>query len=492
MSRIIQCVPNFSEGRDPAVVQALLVAVRSVPGIWLLDHSMDADHHRAVLTFVGPPEAVGDAALQAIRTATRLIDLRRHTGVHPRIGATDVVPFVPIQGVTMEDCVALARRIGRKVGEELGIPVFLYEEAASDPRRARLESIRRGGLLGLKSRMESDATWTPDYGPAVLHETAGAIVIGARPTLIAFNVNLKTSELPIAQAVAKAVRQSNGGLPGVKAIGVELPSRGLVQVSMNLTDYRVTPLHIAFQAVKKECAKYGADIAGSEFIGLVPQEALDQVGAAFLECERFDATHVLETRMRAARSLTGALAEFLNEVAAPKPAPAGGSVAALVGALAASLGVMGGRLTKRTADEAGLLGASERLYELIQADMEAYEGVARAAKIPKGDPARTHQMEAALHQAIDVPLEIAETVCVAARAIHTCRGFAKPALHSDLTVAIIMAIAAAEAGLHTALVNVKLLKNIKITEYFEARIGRTSSSLEELRRLCYTPPSSQL
>ncbi|MFN3680805.1 MAG: glutamate formimidoyltransferase, partial [Nitrospira sp.] len=262
MRPLIECVPNFSEGRDRAIVESLAAAITSVADVRLLGYTMDPDHHRSVLTFVGPPEAVGEAAWRAIVKATELIDLRHHQGVHPRIGATDVVPFVPFQNSSMDDCVQLARRIGERVGTALNIPVFLYEEAASSTMRHKLETIRRGGLKGLASRMAQDQAWAPDFGPLHLHETAGAIAIGARQPLIAFNVNLATTALSIAQDIARSIRESNGGLPCLKAIGVPLTSRGLVQVAMNLTDYHVTSLSQAFHAVEIEAAKRGVEIAG--------------------------------------------------------------------------------------------------------------------------------------------------------------------------------------------------------------------------------------
>lgn len=493
MNPIVKCVPNVSEGRNPATIQALIAVVTSVPGVWLLDHTMDPDHHRSVLTFAGRPEAVGDAAFLVIKTATRLIDLRHHVGVHPRVGATDVVPFVPLQDIAMEDCAQLARTLGRQVGAELGIPVFLYEEAATNRDRVKLEAIRRGGLTGLAARMASDPAWMPDFGPQHLHETAGAIVVGARRPLIAFNVDLKTTELPIAQAIARTVRHSSGGLPCVKAIGVKLASRGMVQVSMNLTDYHVTPMHVAFQAVKDEAAKYGVDIAGSELIGLVPQEALDQAGVASLQLERFDRSQILETRMAAAmagsvESVTS-VSGYLQAVAAAKPTPAGGSVAALVGALAASLGLMGARFGQQPAAQQQLLPLSKRLYALVEGDIEAYEAVARAGKIPQERPERAAEMEAAMRRATEVPMEIAELSCEAGGAIHACLKQAKPAVHSDLTVGTIMAIAAAEAGLHTVKVNMKMLTNHEVKKEFDSRVRQTTRSLEELRGLCYTPPS---
>src|SRR5262245_42288263 len=242
MDRIIECVPNFSEGRNQLTLQALVHAVESVPGIRLLDKTMDRDHHRSVLSFAGEPDAVVQAAFRTIRVATDLIDLRKQKGVHPRVGATDVVPFVPLRGATMQDCIHLAKRLGQQVGAELEIPVFLYEQAALHRDHAPLESVRRGGLQGLAFRMGSDPDWAPDFGPPHLHKTAGAIVIGARPPLIAFNVNLRSTDVELARSIAKDIRRWNGGLPHLKAIGVKLASRKLVQVAMNLTDYMITPI----------------------------------------------------------------------------------------------------------------------------------------------------------------------------------------------------------------------------------------------------------
>jgi glutamate formiminotransferase/glutamate formiminotransferase/formiminotetrahydrofolate cyclodeaminase len=485
MPPIIECVPNFSEGRDPATVQALVTAVTATPGVWLLDHTMDGDHHRSVLTFAGHPEAVGDAAYRAIQVATDLIDLRRHEGEHPRIGATDVVPFIPIHGVTMEECAQLARRVGQRVGSELAIPVFLYEQAARDHRP--LESIRLGGLQGLASRMESDPAWLPDFGPPRLHETAGATVIGARQPLIAFNVNLLTFDVSIAKAIANAIRHSNGGLPCLKAIGVTLASRGMVQVAMNLTDYRVTSLYAAFQAVKSQATTHGVEIAGSELVGLVPQAALDQTTAASLQFERFGSTQVLETRMRTFER-NQSLSDFLEAVADATPTPGGGSVAALVGALAASLGVMGARLVQHAETERRLTQLSRRFHQLIQADIEAYDGLLKTSRRPGQHPNRPQAVSLALHQATEVPMEIAELACDAARAMYSARASAKPALRSDLTVGMILAIATAEAGLHTVATNMKLQANQELTNIFLPRITKVTGSLEELKGLCYTPP----
>jgi glutamate formiminotransferase/formiminotetrahydrofolate cyclodeaminase len=495
MRQIVECIPNFSEGRNADTVRALVGAVTSVADVRVLDQTMDPDHHRAVLSFVGPPEAVGEAAFRTVETAASLIDLRRHEGAHPRVGAADVVPFVPVRGVTMQDCVQLAKRVGQRVGAELGIPVFLYGQAATRPEHEPLEAIRRGGLEGLAFRMESDPHWLPDFGPPHPHHSAGVVIIGARQPLIAFNVNLNAKDVTVAKTIARTVRHSGGGLPCVKAIGVELASRGLVQVAMNLTDYRVTSMHAAFQAVKSEAAKYGVGVVGSELIGLVPQAALDETAAASLQFERFDPSQVLETRIAAAlaEDVEGqpSLAGFLEAVQAAAPTPAGGSVAALVGALAASLGVMGARLGQRSDAERHLLQLSRQLHQLVYDDVAAYDGLAAACKRPKHHSDRLNAISVVLQKATEVPLEIAESACEAGRSIHACLASAKPGVHSDLTVGMMMAVAAAEAALHTVNANLKRQPNQELTEMLRPRIEKVAGSLEELKGLCYTSPPSR-
>jgi glutamate formiminotransferase / formiminotetrahydrofolate cyclodeaminase len=300
MNQIVECVPNFSEGRNAATIHALSEAVRAVPGVALLDQTMDPDHHRAVLTFAGAPEAVAEAAFHAAKTAAARIDLRAHQGAHPRVGAIDVVPFVPIRDVTMRDCVELAKTVGRRIGEELKIPVFLYEQATARPDHMRLETIRLGGLAGLAHRMETDPDWMPDFGPSRLHPTAGATAVGARRILVAFNVNLATNDLGIAKAIAKTVRQSDGGLAHVKAIGVPLASRDHVQVAMNLVNIDDTPVHIAFEAVRRGAEQRGVLVAGSELIGLVPRQAVAQARTAGITIDSFDPSKILETRLEQA------------------------------------------------------------------------------------------------------------------------------------------------------------------------------------------------
>ncbi len=299
---IIECVANCSEGRNVDTIDALAHAVKTVNGVSLLDRHHDADHHRCVLTFAGAPEDVAQAAFELVKTASRLIDLRHHAGQHPRIGATDVLPFIPLDGATMGQCVDLAKRVGKRIGDELGIPVFLYEEACEQPHRQPLEAIRRGGLAGLASRMAMNPAWSPDFGPAHPHPTSGAIAVGARHPLIAYNIALNTNDFSIAQAIAKTIRASGGGLPAVKALGMELKTRGLVQVSMNLTNYRQTPLHVVFETVKEEASHYGVSIAGSELVGLIPQDAVTQAAAHFLKCDSLASDRILESRLRRDRT----------------------------------------------------------------------------------------------------------------------------------------------------------------------------------------------
>ena len=295
--QLVECVPNFSEGRDSAKVDALARAVSGIPGVTLLDRTSDPDHNRSVLTFAGPPAAVADAAVRAVEKAVELIDLRTHRGQHPRIGAADVLPFVPIEGVTMEDCVRLAVQVGTEIWNRWKVPVYLYEAAARRPERINLENLRRGQFEALQTEMESMPERRPDIGDPVLHPTAGATVVGARRFLIAFNMNLGTPDLSIAKRIAKAVRFSSGGLPYVKALGLRLESRNLAQVSMNLTNFEEMPLHTVFETVSREAARYGVEVIGSEIIGLVPKKALELAAAHFLRIEHFQPGLILENRL---------------------------------------------------------------------------------------------------------------------------------------------------------------------------------------------------
>lgn len=295
--RLVESVPNISEGRDQGVLAKLATGIQTIPKVALLDVHCDPDHNRSVFTIVGEPEAMGTALFGLVQQAQHLIDIRQHKGEHPRIGVVDVVPWIPFHDVSMEDCVIYANDLGSRVGQELKIPVFLYEQAGVVPSRAQLETIRRGGLSALETRMKTDRQWKPDYGPPHLHQTSGAIAIGARSFLIAFNVVLKSHDLVVADHIAKAVRASNGGLPSVKAMGVPLTSRRCVQVSMNLIDYRKTSLRMAFEAVKREAQCYDVDILESEMVGLVPQAAWDDTLLNDLKVRSMNSDPILEFRL---------------------------------------------------------------------------------------------------------------------------------------------------------------------------------------------------
>ena len=294
MKRIVECVPNFSEGRIREVIDQIVGAVSSVEGVRVLDVQSDADHNRSVVTMVGEPEAVEEAAFRGIEQAARLIDMDQHQGEHPRMGASDVVPFVPIAGVTMADCVEMARRLGERVGRELSIPVYFYEEAATRPERRNLADVRRGEYEGLKTEIETDPHRAPDFGPARMGK-AGATAIGARPPLIAFNVYLNTDDVAIAKAIARAVRHSSGGLRYVKALGLLVEGRA--QVSMNLTDYRQTPIHRVVEMIRREAARYGVAIVSGEMVGLIPNEALVDAARFYLQLDGFSSDQILENRL---------------------------------------------------------------------------------------------------------------------------------------------------------------------------------------------------
>ena len=294
---VIECVPNVSEGRRAEIIEAMAVAIRGVTGVRLLDHSSDASHNRSVFTLAGDAEGVRNAVLALVARAVADIDLRTHRGEHPRLGAVDVVPFVPIEGVTMMECVELARQVGAEIARRFNVPVFLYEEAATNPARRNLEDIRRGEFEGLAAKMRAPE-WAPDFGPVTPHPSAGATVVGARMPLIAYNINLATDRLDVAKKIAAAIRQSSGGFRYVKAAGFRLENRGIVQVSMNLTNFEKTPIFRVFETVKREAARYGVAILESEIVGLVPSAALTGAAAFYLQLEGFNADQVLENKLR--------------------------------------------------------------------------------------------------------------------------------------------------------------------------------------------------
>lgn len=504
MNQVVECVPNFSEGRNPDVLRALVDVVRSVPGAALLDETMDQDHHRSVVTFAGRPYAVAEVAFQMARIASQLIDLRSHHGQHPRVGATDVIPFVPIRGVGMQDCVQLARMVGQRIGNELKIPVFLYEQAASRPERTNLEWIRKGGMKGLAARMETDQAWVPDFGPKHLHQTAGATVVGARWPLIAFNVNLKSRDLAVADAIAKAVRQSSGGLPFVKAIGVELKSQGLVQVSMNLTNYEETPLHVVFAAVQREAEVHGVELAGTEIVGLVPEQALIETARQALRLDRFEGRQVLETQLDSSESREAFGRLTVSQPQKEKPSPVkagavdgptvethgltGGSVGALSAAFAASLGVMVAKLNRARAVETRLSEIRTRLHELVQVDRDVYAQVLQASKLPLTHPDRALQLSSNLLAATEVPMEIVKLSCEIIPLLRGLLSQAKPEVQPDLTMGMRLADAVIDGCLGMVDENMKVKPNQQLIASIRDRFSAAEQMLVDAKTLCYTPP----
>src|SRR5437016_7093922 len=351
-STIVQCVPNFSNGRDKAVVDAIIEAMK-VPGVYLLDREMDGDHNRSVITLVGDRESIGEAAIRGVGKAAELIDLNHHQGAHPRIGAADVIPFIPIEGVGLEDCAVNARHVGEEIWKRYQIPVYLYESAATRPERQNLEDIRRGQFEGLREDILTNKARCPDFGEPRCHATAGATVVGARKALIAYNVFLNTSNVDVAKKIAKAIRFSSGGLRYVKAAGFEV--RGLAQVSMNLTDFEQSPMARVFEFVKREAARYGVVPLSSEIVGLIPKKALEQAAEWFLQVENFDSSMILESRLAAVMGgkmavggLRAGVEPFIEQLAAPTATPGGGSASSAVASMAAALGSMVATMSRGT------------------------------------------------------------------------------------------------------------------------------------------------
>jgi glutamate formiminotransferase len=464
---LVECVPNFSEGRDAAKVDAIVEAMK-IPGVYLLDREMDSDHNRCVITLVGEREAIEEAAIRGVGKAAELIDLTKHQGAHPRMGAADVIPFIPIDGVTVEDCVAMAKRVGEEIATRFQIPVYLYEAAASSPERQNLENIRRGQFEGIRDEIATNPARKPDFGEARVHPTAGATVVGARKALIAYNIFLNTSNVDIAKNIAKAVRFSTGGLRFVKGAGFLV--RGMAQVSMNLTDFEQTPIHRVFEFVKREAARYGAVPVSSEIVGLIPKLALEQAAEWFLQVENFDSSLILENRLAAVMSgkmavggLRAGIEPFIEQLAAPTATPGGGSAAAASGAMAAGLAAMVASMSRGkkaylqyesqlSEALAQLSVLREELKAAIDADAESYNEVRKAYRAAKESADGSKRIATALRQATNAPLGVAEKVAEVRRIANVLKPITNPNMGSDLTTAI----ALANAGLEGSLANVQI------------------------------------
>ena len=509
--KLIECVPNFSEGRRPEIIDAIVNAIAVVDGVSILDTSCDPSHNRSVITFVAPFERAVEAAFAGIKEAAARIDLRNHTGEHPRIGATDVVPFIPLEDSTMEDCVALARELGERVGGELKIPVYLYERAATRPTRVNLADVRRGQFEGLSTELGSNPERDPDFGPATIHPSAGAVAIGARPFLVAYNVYLgEAAHLPLAKTIAKNVRASSGGFPYVKGLGLEVD--GQAQVSMNLVDTDATPLHVPYDFITEQARAAGVDVTWSEIVGLVPDKVLFDSARHYLKLTRFTtdqvlegqvarAMHAAETRRSGSQSSESPARAtgdgFLAAVASPDPVPGGGSVAAYAGALGAALTQMVAGLTigkkKYAAVEAEIatLAANARvlaetLESLVASDAAVYAAVSGAYKMPKGTDAeadaRRYAITDALLAASEVPLETARACADVADLAAIVAGKGNSNAITDAGVAALLAEAGCRGAAYNVRINVSSLEDRSRGEHLvtEARrqVERAANSAQ--------------
>ncbi len=474
---LVECVPNFSEGRDSAKVDAIVEAMQ-VPGVYLLDREMDADHNRCVITLIGQREAIQEAAIRGVGKAAELIDLTRHQGAHPRMGAADVIPFIPISGVSLDDCVAMAKQVGAEISKRFEIPVYLYEAAAATPERQNLENIRRGQFEGIRDEIATNPARKPDFGLPRIHPTAGATVVGARKPLIAYNIFLNTADVGIAKKIAKAVRFSTGGLRFVKGAGFLV--RGMAQVSMNLTDFEQTPIHRVFEFVKREAARYGVTPVSSEIVGLIPKLALEQAAEWFLQVENFDSSLILENRLAAVMSgkvppggpgvgLRAAIEPFIEQLAAPTATPGGGSAAAAAAAMAAGLAGMVAQMSRgkkaylqydSQLSEAftRLAHVREELKSAINADAESYNVVIKAYKAAKESSNGVVAINTALRQATSVPLGVAEHAVEVKQLALILKPITNPNMSSDLTTAIALAKAAVTSALSNVDINLDAIK----------------------------------
>jgi len=496
MPKLVECIPNFSEARRPEVVDQIAAAITSIDEVHLLDRSSDLDHNRTVLTFAGPPHAVERAAFRAIRTASEMIDMNNHSGEHPRIGATDVCPFVPLSDVSMEECVAMAKRLGQRVADELNIPIYLYEEAATRPERVNLAAIRKGEYEVLKEEIISDPNRKPDYGPSELG-SAGATVIGARNYLIAYNVYLTTDDVEIAKKIATTIRHSSGGLRFVKALGLLV--EGHAQVSMNLTDFHKTSLALVVETIRREAQRYGVGIHHSELVGLIPQEALVDASIWYTQLDAFDKQQILESRLFAATASNQArdCPSFVDELAAPTPTPGGGSAAAYSAAMGAGLVSMVTGLTigkKKYADVEAQMQAirvhAEKLREdltyAVDDDAGAFEAVMGAYRLPKDTPeekaARTSSIQSATLNAAHVPLHVAEGAVKVMELALRCVESANSNAISDAASAAAMARASLTAAGYNVRINVASLPDPSVGEGYLSQIRELEAQAVEIEK----------
>jgi glutamate formiminotransferase/formiminotetrahydrofolate cyclodeaminase len=514
---IVECVPNFSEGRRKDVIEQMAEAVRGVAGVNLLGYESDADHNRSVFTLAGEPEPILEAAFAACKRASELIDLNNHKGEHPRMGATDVIPFIPIADITMEECAKLAERIGERIGRELKIPVFLYGEAAKREERRNLADVRAGEFEGLREEIGKNSSRTPDFGPEKIHATAGATAVGARFFLIAYNVNLDTTDVKLAKKIAKAIREKDGGMPAVKAMGFELKNEKAVQVSMNLVDYRKTSPAQVYQRIEKLADEAGVQIKDSEIVGLLPQDAMDacarQLGMETGEAERLNrlvheklklrdfspAEQVIELKLRESTmekfAYMKGISEFAADLASAAPTPGGGAAAAVLGTTGIALGEMVGNLTigkKKYAEvEAQVKAAMSKLTPLrepmlamFKKDAEAFEAFGEAGKLPKDTDeqkaARTAAMQKALTGATLSPDATAELGVKALRLVHEIATVGNKHAISDCGCGALALFASINAAVLNMHINLPGIKDEAFRKKYQARAESYEKEAREL------------
>jgi glutamate formiminotransferase len=491
MSRLVLCVPNFSEGRDKGKVDAIVQCARAVAGVRVLDVETDPDHNRCVLSFVAPAEAAAEAAFKTAARAVELIDLTKHKGEHPRMGAVDVVPFIPLDG-DLSECRFLANRLGERMGRELNVPVYLYDRAARTPARENLANVRKGQFEGLKDLIGKDPARTPDFGPNAIHPTAGATAVGAREQIINFNVNVSGLTLEQGAAIAKKVRTSGGGLPHLRAKEIDLAAKGVIQISTVLTDYKTTPMAKVLDAVATEAAAHGAEVSGTEIVGLIPREALVDFALSRLKAENFSKEQLLEKRLEAIGGGWEDAAERLAEAfASTEPTPGGGSAAGTAGAIGCALGQMAAGISAASkkvdaARKEALESAKEgfkslqgEFHRLTGDDAASFDAVMAALKIPKDDPARAEKVQAALKGAAEVPLETARRAVEALRRVKESAGKAVGTVASDMACAAHLLRAAALCALENVEINAGSLKDPKAAEELRKAAADVKRSLDE-------------
>jgi len=495
--QLVECIPNFSEARRPEVVEQIAQAILSVPGVQILDRHSDQDHNRTVITILGEPQAVEDAVFEGIKQAAVLIDMDQHQGEHPRIGATDVVPFVPIRDMEMSACVEIARHLAKKVADELNIPVYLYEEAAARPERVNLEDIRRGQYEGLKEEVKTNPERKPDFGPAQLGK-AGATVIGARYPLIAFNVYLTTEDVSIAKKIAKQVRHSSGGLRYVKAMGVLVEGRA--QVSMNLTNFQKTPIAQTVEFVRREAQRYGVAVHHSELVGLIPQKALTDAAVWYLQLDPYEDDQLLENKLMTAAFEQSPKTDeqessFLDALASSSPTPGGGSAAAWTAAEAAALVAMVARLTvgksKYKDVEPLMWPLIEQAEELrakltlaIEEDAAAFEKVMATFRMPKETDEqmklRKDAIQAATLEAARVPLETAQMALSVMHLAETACALGNLNAITDAATAAQLAAASLTAAAANVSINIRGLDDVRSKEEFNQELASLKQEKEAI------------